>query len=233
MSKLEGKELWKRINKLTGQNKASIVQPIEYIKLDNTVDYYFQDEEIIREMEKYHIKTPEVLPDAEYYKVMVAKFKAEAVTRLNINEKPLLNNEISMAEVKSTFCTSNGSPGNDGIIADIIDKADRGEMEKVLVILFNQFWREGTFARNWKKEKRIVLLKPFCTTYNKVNSYRTISITDILGKRMERITSKRLSCKLLSEGFDPNQFAYLSKRSAVQALLIMGRFTLQVNLDLF
>ena len=50
---------------------------------------------------------------------------------------------------------------------------------------------------------------------------RTVSVTAVLGKRMEKITSRRLIAILEELGFDVTQFAYLNNRSATQAALVM------------
>jgi len=44
-------------------------------------------------------------------------------------------------------------------------------------------------------------------------------LTDIFGKRFEKIVSARLVSELESGGFDDSQFAYLRSRSATQAVL--------------
>ena len=46
-------------------------------------------------------------------------------------------------------------------------------------------------------------------------------MTSIVGKRFEQITSKRLLVAIDSDNFDENQFAYLTGRSATQALTLL------------
>ena len=48
-----------------------------------------------------------------------------------------------------------------------------------------------------------------------------MSITDILGKRLEKIILARLVCTLEYQDFDDCQFAYLKKRSSTQAVLAL------------
>ena len=62
-------------------------------------------------------------------------------------------------------------------------------------------------------------LEPGKETYHDCSSYRTISITDMFGKRLERIIAARLVCQLEDEGFDEYQFAYIKRRRSTQAVL--------------
>ena len=53
----------------------------------------------------------------------------------------------------------------------------------------------------------------------KCTRYRTVSMTDILGKRLEKAVLARLMCKMERQGFDERQFAYLTLRSSTLAAL--------------
>ena len=77
------------------------------------------------------------------------------------------------------------------------------------------------FFKEWKCEDRVVIPKPGKDDYHECGAYRTISITSVLGKQFERITSQRLIAILADLEFDPFQFAYLRNRSTTQALLIV------------
>jgi len=70
-------------------------------------------------------------------------------------------------------------------------------------------------------ENRVIIPKPGKENYNECNSYRTVSVTACVGKRFEYVTSQRLMTLLECGGFDVDQFAYLKKRSATQALLLL------------
>ena len=58
--------------------------------------------------------------------------------------------------------------------------------------------------------------------YHECCAYRTISITSVLGKRLEHITSQRLIRVLNEIGFDTDQHAYLPGRSSTQAILTLS-----------
>ena len=132
-----------------------------------------------------------------------------------------MNSAISEHEVELTFGTGSESPGPDHISASLIDKADRVHMTNCLLFVWNQAWSHGQFFQEWKRELRVVIPKPGKDDYHDCGAYRTISITSCLGKRFERITSKRLIAILAEVHFDPLQFAYLKNRSTTQALLIV------------
>jgi len=104
----------------------------------------------------------------------------------------------------------------------MIDNANCQCMIECLHRLWNEVWRSGVVPRSWKLEHRILLPKPGKENYNECSSYRTISITDILGKWFEKVVSTRLVCHLEKKGFDECQFAYLKKRSATQAVLSLA-----------
>ena len=123
-------------------------------------------------------------------------------------------------EVESTYGTCSGTPGPDGFRSKLIDNANREAMTKCLLILWQEAWSQGVFLKDWKKEHRAVLPKPNKDDYNQCNSYRTVSLTAILGKRYEKISSNRLKTYLDSIGFDSKQHAYLlNGKSSTQALL--------------
>jgi len=91
-----------------------------------------------------------------------------------------------------TFGCGTNTPGPDGICAQLIDKADRAEMSKCLSRLWNEVWKSGRLPSEWKLEHRVLLPKIGKESYNECNVYRTVSLTDILGKRLEKIVIRRL-----------------------------------------
>ena len=92
-------------------------------------------------------------------------------------------------------------------------------MTECLLLLWNTAWIEGVFLSDWKKEKRTVIAKLDKEDFHHANSYRTVSVTAVLGKRFEKITCRRIMAILEEQGFDEAQFAYMDARSTTQALL--------------
>ena len=120
-----------------------------------------------------------------------------------------------------TFGKCSGTSGPDKISKDMIDKADRETMLQCLHYIYQSAWQNGIFLETWKEENRNVLPKPGKDDYHECNAYRTVSVTSILGKRFEHITSKRLLAAIDSDKFDENQYAYLAGRSSTQAILVL------------
>ena len=129
--------------------------------------------------------------------------------------------EITEHEILSTFGTSMGAPGPDGVPGKLLDGADRTEMKKALKMIYQKAWSEGKFGKAWKQEHRPVIPKPGKDSYNDSQAYRTISLTSVIGKRFEKITCNRLMRFLLYNDFDQSQFAYLQGRSTTQALILL------------
>ena len=199
------------ISKLLNHNQNSTVQPI---KVGN--EYMFEDQDILKEMEKYHVE--KVIHNDAHSKVLQEKIKIWKDEARATTSKTIMDKEISKQEVKSTFGTCSGTPGPDGIFSKLIDNASREEMIECLQMLWGKSWKNGVFIKEWKKEHRAVLPKPDKETYHECSSYRTVSLTSILGKRFEKITSLRLTTYLDSIDIDVNQHAYMKARSSTHAL---------------
>ena len=223
------KEKWKIINKLTSHTVSSEVQPIRKTDDNGSTRYLFEEEEIRRELESYHVRRSHVVRRKcdENIQSCVEKLALEAKA---VKVSGLMNKDISDAEVIGTFGKGSDTAGPDGISAKLIDEADRGVMHECLTLLWNVAWKEGYFMESWKQENRVVLPKPGKDDYGECNAYRTVSITSCLGKRFELFTVNRLMDLLESSNFDMDQFAYISGRSTTQAVvekvkkaLLMGK----------
>ena len=57
--------------------------------------------------------------------------------------------------------------------------------------------------------------------FHHCNSYRTVSVTAVLGKRFKKISWRRLMAVMEEMGFDVDQFAYMESRSTTQAMLTL------------
>jgi len=204
---------WKILNKLTNPGFNIAIQPVKVAG-----KYVFTDEDILAEMENVHVKKAtsndvEVLDDE-----LVHAWTKEANSNLELDD---WNADITYTEVTRTFDSGSNTPGPDGVSAIMIDKAHRELMTECLWRLWSKVWSTSNLPKRWKLEHRILLPKPGKENYNDCSSYRTISITDILGKRLEKVISARLVSKLEYQDFDDSQFAYLKKRSSTQAVLAL------------
>lgn len=131
--------------------------------------------------------------------------------------------------MRRTFEQCSNTPGPDGVTGLMIDCADRDSITECLLHLWNKVWISHRIPEQWKLEHRKLIPKPGKDSYNDCSAYRTVSITDILGKRFEKVISARLTCELEYKGFDEQQFAYLKHRSSTQAVLTLVEM-IRVNL---
>jgi len=95
--------------------------------------------------------------------------------------------DITNEEVQGTFGLCSNTAGPDEVNAQLIDKADRELMSSCLKTMWNKVWTEGRLPPDWKLEQRCVIPKPGKNNYHECCAYRTVSVTDILGKRLEKI----------------------------------------------
>ena len=204
---------------MTNCDSKMEVQPIRYVDKDTkTTQYFFEDKDILREMEKYHIQKESSISKDELA-TEIDKRKKE-----NKNVDNLINiksSKISELKVTSTFSTCTGAGGPDNIKGNLIDNADRKQMIECLEILWNKAWDEGVFLDSWKEEHRAALPELSKEDFHNCDSYRTISLTAVLGKRFEKISSKRLVACLEDDDIDFDQFAYLEGRYGTQAVLTL------------
>jgi len=105
----------------------------------------------------------------------------------------------------------------------MIDKAHRENLTECLCRLWNKILISHTIPMQWKLEHRKLIPKPGKDSYNDCSAYRTVSITDMFGKRLEKVVSARLTSGLERQGFDEDQFAYLTHRSSTQAVETIKR----------
>jgi len=205
---------WKILNKLTDPGQSIAVQQVRV-----GGKYVFHDADILVEMEKEHLiihYAPADLKCAgDNLQVLIDEAKLESMEGAG-------NNEITHEEVRHTFQICSNTPGPDGVTACMIDMTQRDLMTDYLFRLWNKVWTSSVIPNKWKLEHQVLLPKPGKDSYNECNAYRTISITDILGKCLEKIVSTGLVCELERSQFDEGQFAYLKQRSSTQAVLSLA-----------
>ena len=167
--------------------------------------YEFDDANIINLLEKQHINSA---PKPARGEAIDVDEQLLQMTRNanNAQGTNIMNSNITTEEVKMTFGKCSGTSGEDGIYKDMIDKADRMAMTECLLYIYQSAWQNGEFINSWKLENRNVIPKADKDDYHAVNAYRTVSVTSIIGKRFEHISSKRLLVAIDSDNFDPNQY---------------------------
>ena len=136
------KEKWKIINDMTNTTVQMNVQPIRHInKESKEVEYLFEDSEILKEMEKYHILKESIYDNVSLGQ-KISKLRQE---NSGIENRDIMNMKITKEEVANTFGTCTGAPGPDGFHANLLDKAHRETIMECLSELWNKAWEEGVF----------------------------------------------------------------------------------------
>ena len=141
------KEKWRIINNLTNSTANFQVQPLLVQNDDGSSSYRFSDQEILHEMEQYHVAKSQDQSSVTTIKQSIEDMKSQA--RLDELDESVMNDPISREEVKLTFNTSTGSPGPDSFMAFLIDKASREIITTTLQLMWNQLWIEGRFLTTW------------------------------------------------------------------------------------
>jgi len=194
--KMKDQDKWKAIQKLTNHQTSHGVQPLR-VNNNGTDSFLFEDSEIRTELENVYIRKTTNCISAQRRNVELVQAVDEmkkAASEANGNE--LMNADTSDVEVESTFGIGSDTSGPDGILAKLINKANRSVMLKCLQLLWNQLWCTGNFVSVWKKEDRVVIPKPGKKDYHESAAYRTVAITSVVGKRF-----KIHYCKKINFGF--------------------------------
>jgi hypothetical protein len=83
------------------------------------------------------------------------------------------------------------APGEDGLTSDILIRAFQ-----VFPLFFTQLYnvclREGCFPKQWKHSVIIPIIKPGKEKCNEVSKYQPISLINIGGKLLEKMTIDRI-----------------------------------------
>ena len=177
------------------------------------VEYLFDNDKIITEMENYHVKK-----ECDWSSHSLNEALREMKSSV-LGDSGIMNRKIENREIMYTFGSCTGAPGPDNFAGSLNDGAERESMMGCLDFIWNKAWDEGKFLTDWKKELRAVLPKPGKEDYHIVESYRTVSLTAVLGKRYEKVIAQRVLSILEDLGFDINQYAYLEGRSVTQAMI--------------
>jgi len=207
---------WKILDRITN---PKLRMGIQLVKVGES--YVFSDEEILKQMEKVHVRKEDCSNDVNEDFVRSLQSDTEKARNecIEDDDDDLNNTMITIDKVESTFGKCSNTAGSDGITAAVIDNAHREKMTECLHYLWNSIWAENKIPAQWKLENRKLVSKAGKDSYNECEAYRTVSITALLGKRLEKIISARLTCCLESQAFDEKQFAYLKGRSSMQAVL--------------
>jgi hypothetical protein len=140
-------------------------------------------------------------------------------------EDPKCNEYITMAELEGAIYNlkKESAPGPDFFFIEFFINGG-AEIKRKLLDIINQSWEEGVLPIEWRRANVKFLKKLNKTNYNLLSSYRSISLTSVVVKMMERIIKFRLEAFV--ERFhilDAEQKGFRHFRSTVNALLSLNQ----------
>ncbi len=135
------------------------------------------------------------------------------------NNAEKYNDVFSKSEFKAAIKSmAPRAPGPDMIHIDMIKNLPNTESDKILEF-YNLIWTKNVLPNAWKTAHVIPLLKPGKKS-SEVNSYRPISLTNVLCKLLEKMVNNRLRSVLEERKLlDPLQFGFRSQRSTIDLLV--------------
>ncbi len=219
--------VWKKITKhssSTHMANQTVIQPLT----DGQGVTHFEDSKISSILTEAHISKPTKGPYDEDWKHTVDMSTSRAITaeRTNLGnpQTELYNSDIQTSEV--TWAISrlkpHSAPGPDRILPLMVLYAAPNK-SAALQQTYMSCWKQGVVPEVWKDETRIYIPKPDKSTYNVAKSYRSLSLTSILGKIYERIAVSRLQHFMQSNGlYDQYQYAYQQNRNITQAIMFFS-----------
>ncbi|KAI5723000.1 hypothetical protein M8J76_016853 [Diaphorina citri] len=112
------------------------------------------------------------------------------------------------------------APGPDFIPPKVIRKAVL-EIPEVFLVIFNRHLRDGTFPKNWK-EARIVLLEKPIKNQGDPQTYRPICLLNTHGKLFEIVINERIKKEMEEKRtLNEHQFGFRRGKSTVDAINIV------------
>jgi len=112
---------------------------------------------------------------------------------------------------------NNKSPGNDGITGEMI-KHGKPHLIEEIHQLCNEAWETSIAPTEWKKSVLVLLHKKGSAM--KCSNYRTIALTNHLGKVLMMILTERLRSHI-EEHMADEQAGFRKDRSTVQQILAL------------
>ena len=160
----------------------------------------------------------ENLSDEEQLKIARTLFpKHSKITWPTIETRKDTIPEVTITEVKQAGkqLRNKKAPGPDGIPPEII-KAITDEKPEIVTKMLDQLLREGSFPREWKKGRLVLVEKP---KTNGKRGYRPLCLLNSMAKLFEIIVNKRLLTEIEEKGgFSERQFGFRKHHSTIDAL---------------
>ena len=107
-----------------------------------------------------------------------------------------LDSDFTTGELEYALrkCTKRSAPGPDGVTYQALRNLDERHLPALLETL-NKVWRTAELPAVWKVSHVIPIPKPG-KPHAALSSYRPISLTSCVGKLLERLVLRRLTCQV-------------------------------------
>lgn len=212
-SKVTSSQMWGSVRTINGKKKDTTIYSLitenrninEPTEIANALATEFQDQssdeihsEAFRERKVQADNIPIVVPIDE-----TNEGYNQVIARIELNQ--------ALADCKGS------SPGSDYVHYDMVKHLTNTGI-KELLILYNTILSTGTFPKCWKTAI-VIPVKKIGKDPNQINSYRPISLLNVLGKLFERIIDRRFKLTLENKNLLDNcQTAFRRGKSTMDNL---------------
>ncbi|KAI5753744.1 hypothetical protein M8J77_002974 [Diaphorina citri] len=111
---------------------------------------------------------------------------------------------------------TNKAPGPDGLNGKIIQEAFKTKPE-MFQITYRKCWNERLFPKIWKQGLLKLLVKPGKSDMSNPNSYRPLTLLDVMGKILEKIILNKLFLHIQNP-FSARQYGFIKGKDTVGAI---------------
>ena len=208
--------VWNKIRKLSGK---FVPKPLPSLIVNNNL--ISNSQEVAEVLAKHFSKISNHSNYDQEFQQVAAQVSLPDFTSAN-NE--YYNQPFKMKELKFALSkTSNSSPGEDSIQADMIKKLPSQTLELLLKI-FNNIWSTAILPPSWNSSVVIPIAKPGKDP--KIStSYRPIALTSVMCKVLERMVNLRLVFHLESNKLiTASQFGFRKNTSTIDPLLKLSTY---------
>ena len=132
----------------------------------------------------------------------------------------VLTEEFTLSELKENLakCKNKSAPGLDGIRYSVIKRIPEKYLKQIAMV-FSSCLKLGYFPTAWKNAKTILIPKPGKDS-REAKNHRPISLLSCLGKLLERLIARRISCHMEKEKmFTKSQSGFRAKHMTAEQIL--------------
>ena len=207
------KAVWRMVRGITGKTKAA---PVKHLS-SNSIEVTEEKDIVEKLAEKFSENSSSKNYNSQFQRVKENAEKNKL--KFDSDNSEEYNIPFSLVELKNSIQKShNTAVGPDNIHYEFIKKLPETSLNLLLEI-FNDIWKKGTFPETWKQAIVIPIAKQGKDNSDPSN-YRPISLTSCLCKTLERMISQRLAWFLESRNLlSSMQCGYRKNRGCIDHLI--------------